>query len=161
MTSLELRNNKPDERNGLSSLNILSPSVVDTPIHRRKGSFATFASSHEGHSSLDETEPDHGSNDLTLFPLRRPKSRSHPDKFPSESEVHVKTVNRTLPPPEASSHWSGGGIATEGKDNGDVIDDTGLEDEPVDTGPFAFKPYKLASLLDPKKTWMLSGLWVA
>lgn len=180
MTSLELRNNKPDERNGLSSLNILSPSVVDTPIHRRKGSFATFASSHEGHSSLDETEPDHGSNDLTLFPLRRPKSdatsltvtspayvdsasehfrsRSHPDKFPSESEVHVKTVNRTLPPPEASSHWSGGGIATEGKDNGDVIDDTGLEDEPVDTGPFAFKPYKLASLLDPKNLDALGAM---
>ncbi|KAI6165548.1 Ca-transporting ATPase [Pisolithus thermaeus] len=172
MTSLELRNNKPDERSGLSSLNLLSPSVVDAPSHRRKGSFATFTSSHEGHSSLDGTEPDHGGNDHPLFPLRRPKSdatsltvaspsyfdatsehfksHSHSGKRPSESEEHVITVNRTPPPPQASSHWSGGNVVEEGRNQGDVIESAGLEDEPVDTGPFAFKPYQLASLLDPK-----------
>lgn len=169
MTSLELRNNKPDERSGLSSLKLLSPSVADTPIHRRKGSFATFSSSHEGHSSLDETEPDHGGNDLPLSALRRPKSdatsltvaspayfdttserfrsHSHSSKHPSESDEHTTNINPTLPPPKPLSHWDNteeGGVA------GDIIEGTGLEDEPVDTGPFAFKPYKLASLLDPK-----------
>ncbi|KAI5987666.1 hypothetical protein EDD15DRAFT_2372035 [Pisolithus albus] len=29
--------------------------------------------------------------------------------------------------------------------SGNTIESTGLDDEPVDTGPFAFKPYKLAS----------------
>ncbi|KAI6037756.1 Ca-transporting ATPase [Pisolithus marmoratus] len=176
MTSLELRNNKPDERNGLSSLNILTPSL-DSHIHRRKGSFATFASSHEGHSSLDETEPDHGGNDISV--LRRPKSDAtsltaasptyvdstsehsrshfHSGKPPTHSEEHVMSVHRTLPP-RTSSHWSGGGIAEEGKDNKDVVDGAGLEDEPVDTGPFAFKPYDLASLLDPKNLDALEAM---
>ncbi|KAI6009320.1 Ca-transporting ATPase [Pisolithus marmoratus] len=176
MTSLELRNNKPDERNGLSSLSILTP-ALESHIHRRKGSFATFASSHEGHSSLDETEPDHGGNDLSV--LRRPKSdatsltaasptyvdstsehsrsHSHSGKPPTHSEERVMSVNRTLPP-GTSSHWSGGGVAEEGKGNEDVVEAAGLEDEPVDTGPFAFKPYNLASLLDPKNLDALEAM---
>ncbi|KIK34086.1 hypothetical protein CY34DRAFT_17962 [Suillus luteus UH-Slu-Lm8-n1] len=57
-TSLSLRDNKPDERNGYSSLHLLGSPMDKLSAHHRKSSNAAFASSHEGHSSLDETEPD-------------------------------------------------------------------------------------------------------
>jgi hypothetical protein len=69
-TSLSLRDNKPEERSGYSSLHLL-PDKVST--HHRKASSATFTSSHEGYSSLDETEPDHGSAEdgmVALQPVR-------------------------------------------------------------------------------------------
>lgn len=48
-TSLALRDNDPDAKNNIASLNLLSPSS-----HKRAASNATFG-------SIDETEPDHGS----------------------------------------------------------------------------------------------------
>ena len=62
-TSLHLCNDKPDERSGLTSLDLLSHSILD--IHRRKRSVITL-NSNEGHSSLDETEPVHGDGDTAL-----------------------------------------------------------------------------------------------
>ena len=75
-TSLSLRDNKPEERSGYSSLYLL-PDKVST--HHRKASNATFTSSHEGHSSIDETEPDHGGAEygmVALNPSGRPVSQS-------------------------------------------------------------------------------------
>ncbi|KAL4062136.1 Ca-transporting ATPase [Scleroderma citrinum] len=161
-TSLHLRNNKPDERSGLTSLNLLSPSALDT--HRRKGSIATF-SSNEGHSSLEETEPDHGDSDLVHHILHRAKSdatsltvaspttyfESRSRKFThSESEAHhplseIPLELRGRNTPEASH-------------SGGIPDAPLLDDEDIDSGPFAFKPYKLASLLDPKDLHSLESI---
>ncbi|KAF9223507.1 Ca-transporting ATPase [Gyrodon lividus] len=116
-TSLTLRDNKPDERSGISSLHLLSPSIADRAAHRRKGSIATFNSSHEGHSSLDETEPDHGTSEYHLHTLRRAKSDATSLTAAAPSHTHL---------------------------------DSASEHEAVDTGPFLFKPYELACLLDPK-----------
>ncbi|KAI6112800.1 hypothetical protein F5141DRAFT_1063146 [Pisolithus sp. B1] len=122
-------NDPPDSR----------PLVVDAPAHRRKGSFATFTSSHEGRSSLDGTEPDHGGNDYPLLALRRPKSDAtsltvaSPAYFDTASEhfwLHSHSGKHLT-----SSHWSDGNVAEAGRNEGDVIESAGLEDEPVDTDP--------------------------
>ncbi|KAF8552699.1 calcium-translocating P-type ATPase [Imleria badia] len=73
-TSLALRDNKPDECSGISSLQLLSPSAIDKTANHRKGSITTFASSHDGHSSIDETEVDHSLGVFDLSPIRWPKS---------------------------------------------------------------------------------------
>ncbi|KAF9234118.1 Ca-transporting ATPase [Melanogaster broomeanus] len=172
-TSLALRGNKPDERSGISSLNLLTPSTPDRAIHHRKGSIATFTSSHEGHSSLDETEPDHGDTEFHLHALRRPKSdatsltvaspsHTHPDSaselFKSHySDENVPSTSHHTPPEQVSSQ-------TRGRKESDDEQSTSvtkleiLQDEEVDPTPFSFKPYELASLLDPKNLTALQDL---
>ncbi|KIJ66705.1 hypothetical protein HYDPIDRAFT_26133 [Hydnomerulius pinastri MD-312] len=181
-TSLTLRDNKPDERSGISSLHLLSPSDADGAAHRRKGSIATFASSHEGHSSLDETEPDHGAefhlhtlrhakSDATSLTVASPththvdsasersKSQTRSTKLVSGySDENVATTSYIPPgPPEVSS-------GTRGRKKSDDEQSTTiakldvLQDEAVDCGPFSFKPYELASLLDPKSLDALEAL---
>jgi Ca2+-transporting ATPase len=100
-TSLSLRDNKPDERNGYSSLHLLSSPMDKLSAHHRKSSNATFASSHEGHSSLDETEPDHASGDYGMVHLH--PVRSDPTStIPSPTHTHIDTASdptSTMPSP--------------------------------------------------------------
>ncbi|KAH7884640.1 Ca-transporting ATPase [Phlebopus sp. FC_14] len=169
-TSLTLRDNKPDEHNGFSSLRLLSPS--DTPGHRRKGSFATFASSHETHSSLDETEPDHGSGDFSLHTLRRAKSDAtsltaasptHVDSASELSKLHTRSTHFALSsddnvpsathssPPHPTDPSNQPRVGNSDDDQSAVIAKLSiLQDEAVDPAPFLFRPSELASLLDPK-----------
>ncbi|KAG6329880.1 hypothetical protein ID866_9209 [Astraeus odoratus] len=164
-TSVHLRSNKPDERSGLSSLNLLHP---DTLPHRRKESIATFASSQEGHSSTEETEPDHGSSDVALHPLRRLKSDTttltiaSPTRFSkspgSDGGDNVTAASLFAPQaPQVPLQRTGRNNSDEGQ-NGGIAETAALEDESVDTGPFAFKPYELASLLDPKNMDALEAM---
>ncbi|KAG1765253.1 hypothetical protein EDD22DRAFT_1015734 [Suillus occidentalis] len=91
-TSLSLRDNKPDEHNGYSSLHLLSSPMDKLLAHHRKSSNATFASSHEGHSSLDKTEPDHTSGDYGMVHLH--PVRSDPTSTtPSPTHTHVDTAS--------------------------------------------------------------------
>ncbi|KAG1838686.1 hypothetical protein F4604DRAFT_1941180 [Suillus subluteus] len=91
-TSLSLRDDKPDERNGYSSLHLLSSPMDKLSAHHQKSSNTTFASSHEGHSSLDETEPDHASGDYGMVHLH--PVRSDPTStMPSPTHTHVDTAS--------------------------------------------------------------------
>jgi hypothetical protein len=91
-TSLSLRDNKPDKHNGYSSLHLLSSPMDKLSAHHRKSSNATFASSHEGHSSLDKTEPDHASGDYGMVHLH--PVRSDPTStMPSPTHTHVDTAS--------------------------------------------------------------------
>ncbi|KAG2336210.1 hypothetical protein BDR05DRAFT_1006068 [Suillus weaverae] len=91
-TLLSLRDNKPDERNGYSSLHLLSSPMDKLSAHHRKSSNATFASSHEGHSSLDKTELDHTSGDYGMAHLH--PVRSDPTStMPSPTHTHVDTTS--------------------------------------------------------------------
>ncbi|KAH7919721.1 Ca-transporting ATPase [Leucogyrophana mollusca] len=179
-TSLSLRDNKPEDRNGYASLSLLSP----VPSHRRKGSNATWASSFEAHSSTDETEPDHGGTDYGLVSLHRAKSdatsmtiaspsHTHVDlssepskshaafgKSPSDSDDNVPTSSRRKPPSkdDASSNKPNGRSRTPDEESGGVTKIDLDQDATVDPGPFRFKPYQLASLLDPKSLEALEAL---
>ncbi|KAG1902617.1 uncharacterized protein F5891DRAFT_978522 [Suillus fuscotomentosus] len=57
-------------------------------VHHRKSSNTIFASSHGGHSSLDETEPDHASGDYGMQLL-------HPVQISSWLFGFANTVNST------------------------------------------------------------------
>ncbi|KIJ14249.1 hypothetical protein PAXINDRAFT_12900 [Paxillus involutus ATCC 200175] len=183
-TSLTLRDNKPDERSGVSSLNLLSPSFPDRAPHRRKGSFATFTSSHEGHSSLDETEPDHGGSEFHLHTLRRAKSdatsltvaalsHAHVDSASERSKSQTRSAkfvagysDENIPSVSHDAPQLPGGVSTpipgvkgsDGEQSTNIAKPEILQDEAVDPAPFSFKPYELACLLDPKNLDALQAM---
>ncbi|OAX36045.1 calcium-translocating P-type ATPase, partial [Rhizopogon vinicolor AM-OR11-026] len=121
-TSLSLRDNQPEERNGYTSLHLLPDRVS---AHHRKASNATFTSSHEGYSSFDETEPDHGSGVIALQPVN-----SDPTSTSQKSD----------------------------QENGGISKVELVQDELNDPQPFKFRPFELASLLDPKNLDELEAL---
>ncbi|KAG1821813.1 Ca-transporting ATPase [Suillus subaureus] len=174
-TSLSLRDNKPDEGSGYTSLHLLSPSVNKVLIHQRKPSNATFTSSHEGHSSLDETEPDHGSGDygmVHLHPVRSdPPSTMHSPththvdtasvlsrSMPAKSDISVENIVTTTPSPDANHHRNPSDGHKSLQANGDVSKIELIQDDLVDPRPFKFRPVELASLLDPKNLNALEAL---
>ncbi|KAG1872060.1 Ca-transporting ATPase [Suillus tomentosus] len=171
-TSLSLRDNKPDEHNGYSSLHILGPSMNKVLTHHRKPSNATFTSSHEGHASLDETEPDHASGDYGMVHLR-PVTSDPTSTMPSPTHTHVDTasiLSRSLPAKSvdnivqtSTSHDPNGQPNPSDsrkslQSNPDVQKIELVQDDQVDPSPFKFRPVELASLLDPKNLDALEAL---
>ncbi|KAF8837766.1 Ca-transporting ATPase [Paxillus ammoniavirescens] len=183
-TSLTLRDNKPDERSGITSLHLLSPTLADRAPHRRKGSVATFTSSHEGHSSLDETEPDHGGSEFHLHTLRRAKSDATSLTVAALSHTHVDSASErsksqsrsgkfvagysdeNIPSVSHDAPQLPGGVSTQipgmkgpdGEQSANIAKPEILQDEAVDPAPFSFKPYELACLLDPKNLDALQAM---
>ena len=148
VSSLALRDNKPEEKTGLSSLNLLTPGRP----HGRKGS----VSSYEG--STDGTEPD--SHTIAMTPLSpKPSTLVSPSptatQFDAESSVGGTTIRSHSPAPK---HDKSGKESSE-RSSGEQGDDDQPEQRPIldvaqdefiDAGVFGFKPYYLASLVDPK-----------
>ncbi|KII89872.1 hypothetical protein PLICRDRAFT_40040 [Plicaturopsis crispa FD-325 SS-3] len=173
-TSTALRDNRPDSRSGMSSLGMLNPAEAEGGKHRRKASNATFASSIDGPSSADGTEPDDGDQQLrraksnatsitvaspTLTHVdtksERSRSRSRGKKSGSGDSDYMEMGKRRSSHDEATAQE--GGDAKEGAlphaERVDLAQDTDL-----DPAPFAYKPFKLASLLDPKDLNVLEGM---
>jgi Ca2+-transporting ATPase len=176
-TSVSLRENKPDERSGYSSLHLLTPSTDRVSTHHRKASNATFTSSHEGHSSFDDTEPDHGSGGygmVSLQPVRSDpastvashtythvdtasdRSRSHHAK--SDPGISDENVVAGGSPPDVNGVSDSSSSRKSDQENGVISKVELVQDEPVDPHPFQFKPSELASLLDPKNLEALEKL---
>ena len=152
-TSIALRDNKPDERCGVSSLQLLSPSAIDSTAHRRKTS---FTSSYDDRSSIDETVADHSSGAFNLSPIRRPKSdatsltlacHTHSDSDSPKLRNHPSDDISPLPSSQ-----------TRHDTHSQVQDASPPQDPPLDLGPFPFHPDRLASLLDPKDLDALQAL---
>ncbi|KAF8440336.1 Ca-transporting ATPase [Boletus edulis BED1] len=157
-TSIALRDNKPDERSGISSLQLLSPSAIDRTANRRKGSITTFASSHDGHSSIDETEVDHSLGAFDLSPIRRPKSdatsltvASHTHFASDPAKLQTHSPDDNLPFPSTQ-------IQHDTLPPAQTSDPPAQQDSPSDLGPFSLDPDQLASLLDPKDLDALQAL---
>jgi len=168
-----LRDNKPDKRNGYSSLHLLSPSTDKIPIHLRKASNATFASSAAGHSGLDETEPNH--SDYGIVPLHPIKSPSSTVVSPTHTLVDSASalsrsqaaksytgfsddnVARSSPVPDIGAGGSSESRKSD-QENGPIPEVELVQDELVNRGPFKFRPFELASLLDPKNLEALEAL---
>ncbi|TFY55009.1 hypothetical protein EVG20_g9475 [Dentipellis fragilis] len=157
------------QHDGMSSLGLLSP----PPSHSRKGSTATFSSTH---SSSNETEPDHvETSGIGLSPMRSIRSDGG-STLASPTQTHVDSASEDSRPTSRTSFlkkpWS---HSSDGDDAGDtevtVVEDPAppkkgqdpedaeserpaaldLEQEAdFDPAPFAFKPFLLASLVDPK-----------
>lgn len=175
-STLALRDNSPEQRDGQSSLGLL-----DVPRgHRRKGSNATFTSTASG----SETLPDHSHSDgeeIGLSPIPSPSSRSDAastlasptnthvgdfsdagDSRPTSQTSFFKKRHRNHRPSKSpdpgSDSGRDGGEDGHGRDDDDADKDKAekphlvdLEQEAnVDPTPFSFKPAQLAQLLDPK-----------
>ncbi|EKM58525.1 uncharacterized protein PHACADRAFT_252935 [Phanerochaete carnosa HHB-10118-sp] len=150
-TTLALRDNNPSERSGLSSLHLLSVNGHGHGHARKNSNASTLDGSTEG------TEPDsHSIGMATLVPTLSPT--------PSQtSSVGGTTVHEHE---RSSSHLHF--QVPERKDKGEEHDEAETEterpvldltqDEGIDPTPFAFKPYQLASLVDPKNLSALTQM---
>ena len=164
-TSTALRENKPGD--GTSSLALLSPGN-NSRSHSRRPSNATTTSTEDG------TVADHSPGLLHLYPATSNVTTSvrsavgtlnspTPTHVGSASDIgdsekrnpkHRKTRKKTKGDAE--------GAAEEG-DNEDDNEDKQMEldltqDEHIDPAPFAFRPFHLASLVDPKNLESLEAM---
>ena len=143
-TTMALRDNNPSERSGLSSLGLLMPHGHGQG-HGRKSSIASTLD-----GSTEGTEPDsHSIGLMTLAPSPSPTHTHFETSSFGGTTVHERSPSRSQDHPKKKV-----------EDEGDEHDDGEAEtkrpeldlnqDESIDPRPFAFKPYHLASLVDPK-----------
>ena len=149
-SSLALRDNKPEQKSGMSSLGLLNPDDASTSglSHHRKLSNATF-------SSTTETEGDHA----YAFDLRHMKSNAtsftHVDSHSVSRGSHKKTDSQEVEhqerkPKIKGEHEADGEYKT-------AHQKELAQDEAIDCTPFAFKPFQLAHMLDPKSVDILAS----
>ncbi|KAJ8462713.1 hypothetical protein ONZ45_g17837 [Pleurotus djamor] len=148
-TSLALRDNRPEASSGMGSLALLSPDTNKDLGHGRKGSISTMVSS-------DGTEPDHhrsDSGDLTHVKSNT-TSFTHVehggDTKLAQADASVASEDK-VPAKKMSKKER---KAEEEKERQRIQLE---QDMNVDPTPFAFKPYELASMLDPKNFDTLRG----
>ncbi|KAF8896568.1 calcium-transporting ATPase [Infundibulicybe gibba] len=141
-TSLALRDNKPEIRTGNSSMGLLHPGDQPSPDagghHQRKGSTATFA------TSSDITVPDHHSN-AHESDLKHLKSNN---TSMTHVDAHVQAKRGTTEEGRKKTAEESPEAAAEEKKTTHQMELQ--QDEGMDPAPFAFKPYQLAHMLDPK-----------
>jgi hypothetical protein len=168
VTSVVLRENKP--RDETSSLGLLNDKLV-----AKHGRRPSWASSSEGHSSLDGTVPNYGA--VSLSPLRRVTSAAAGTTAESLTHMYLDNLSewscprsRRMQKDNADSDGvtaifehsperaklGGGREAAEELDNTRI--DFGQGSDGVNPIPFAFKPFMLADMLDPKNLDILEGL---
>lgn len=174
-TSVALRDNKPGD--GTTSLGLL-------PV-KQHGRKASWASSGEGHSSIDDTEPDHGGlghsslhrvasaatsmtvaspththvDNLSERSRSRSRSRAKKDSADSDGVTAVSDTTRHPSGEHRRSLDTGKGKAADiEEDPKNTRVDLEQDPEDVNPAPFEFKPYTLASMLDPKNLEALEAL---
>jgi P-type Ca2+ transporter type 2C len=182
--STVLRDNNPEEHDGLSSLNLLAPPPHG---HRRKGSIATISSIA---SSITERDVD---ETFSIGPSSMPSPHSDTTSMlPSPTHTHVdvgsdgpsrptsatgffkKTVDRARRSSPSPSGETDVGSDITRKDGGQSGDNADVkrkgpqlvrpacldlkQEAHLNVEPFAFKPLQLASLVDPKNLETLEGM---
>ena len=144
-TSLALRDNNPTERSGFSSLGLLLPGGQHGHGHGRKSS---IASTMDG--STEDTEPDsHSIGLMTLAPSPSPTNTHFETSSFGGTTVHERSPSRSQDHPKKKVESEGDEhLESEQETERPALDLT--QDDVVDAAPFEFKPYHLASLVDPK-----------
>lgn len=143
LSSLQLRENRPEEKSGLSSLGLLEPGGISS--HRRKGSIAT---------SMTDVE-----SDLRHVPSTT-TSVTHVDYYaPSVSDLHTADEADEKKREGTRSMEEDKREGEEAEPHQTAALETELpQDEGIDPAPFHFKPYQLAYMLDPKNVDTLVSL---
>ena len=183
-TSTVLRENNPEEHDGMSSFNLLAP---PSNRHRRKGSVTTVSS--VGSSSTERDVEDNQS--FRLSPVHSAQSdvastlpsptHTHVDAassdIPSRSSSPASFLKKTLhrvrrpsPSPtgetdtnsETTRNEGQRGDSTDVKRNGAQLARPAVldlkQEADLDVQPFGFKPLQLASLVDPKSLETLESI---
>ncbi|KAI0067278.1 calcium-translocating P-type ATPase [Artomyces pyxidatus] len=171
-----LRDNNPDDHDPMSSLQLLSPPAHARGHHRRKSSNATVSSLNSG----SETEADHHLSNVGLSPMNSVRSDGA-STLASPTHTHVDSASEQSRPTSRTSfikklHRLGRASRSPDDDEGNETDadsDKGKSKEPelarpaqfnleqeaaFDPAPFAFKPFQLANLVDPKSLETLEAL---
>jgi Ca2+-transporting ATPase len=172
-TSLSFRGN---ERSGYSSLHPLTLSTNKASSHHCN---ATFTSSLGGYNSVDNTVPSHGSGGYGMVALQptRPdptstvvsktcmhvdtasdRSRSHGQGPKSDPGFSDETVAAGGSPPSINGVAGNSDGQKLDQENGGISKVEPIQNELVDPRPFKFRPFELASLLDPKNLEALEAL---
>ena len=134
-STLQLRDNKPEEKSGLSSLDLLNPDSFG----RHRGSAST--------SIIDIARSDdvhHAHSNTT--------SVTNVDQF-SHSPIDEKKVSYTQDQKSVVKKLERGRRSREVDDIEEDQTDHQIkltQDAAIDTSPFRFKPYELAHMLDPE-----------
>ena len=146
-TTVALRDNTPKTRTGMTSLGLLGPvDQSNSQTHHRKCSNATFASSSEG------TEADH----CTDVNLRHMKSNTTSGTHAGTSRTKRGTTDSDTATGVSEMRKKKKRIAEE--ETPQPLHAELPQDADVDPTPFAFKPYQLAQMLDPKNLELLENL---
>lgn len=164
-TSTALRDNKPGD--GSTSLSLLSPKDPSRS-HSRRPSNATMTSTDEG------TVADHSPGISHLYPATShatTSARSAVETLNSPTPTHVGSTSDIgefegrMPDhqkPGKKVESGPQGTAEEGGDDKDDADKAIhldlAQDTNIDPAPFAFRPYHLASLVDPKNLDVLEAM---
>jgi P-type Ca2+ transporter type 2C len=148
-TTIALRENNPHERNGFSSLGLLQPPSHGGGGHRRK----------ESNASSVGTVADTEYHSFAPHSLKPSVSLTH-SNFDTVSDGGT-TVRERSP----SRHQSHKDKDVKGDNASDIEKESERPaapdvtlDENIDAAPFKFKPYQLASLVDPKNLEALIGM---
>ena len=181
--STVLRDNSPEEHDGMSSLGLLAP----PPGHRRKSSIGTISSIGSNYTERDIDE----TSSIGLSPM----PSAHFDatsSLPSPTQTHVDAgsdtgsrptsaasffkrtvdlVRRASPSPSGETDVGSDTTRKDGGQEGDNADVNRKgpqltppavldlkQEADLNVEPFAFKPLQLASLVDPKSLETLEGL---
>ena len=162
-TSTALRDNKPEDVTGLTSLSMLDGSVTSDKhgSHSRRPSVITVGS---GEGSVNETVPDHGGQIATLDNTRtRSETESHHTSMTlaSPTNTHVDTRRTSKTQAELRRVGSAESQSTrkdKGKQRDVQMEAVDPATDETDCAPFAEKPLKLASLVDPKNVALLKEM---
>ncbi|PPQ77122.1 hypothetical protein CVT25_010816 [Psilocybe cyanescens] len=134
-TTVQLRENRPEDKSGLSSLGLLDPGLA---THNRKASNAT---------SMTDVESDFRHVPSTTT------SVTHVDYYPASPTHSEKRSRESESDNSKSEKKKGKKSKKDDKDSEPTMTTHQLElsqDEAIDPAPFRFKPYQLAHILDPK-----------
>lgn len=173
-TSVALRNNRPDETSGESSLDMLKRpparlTLGDERGHGRKASFNSMSSAR----SVDETtEPDHPMTPLMLSPdgYGRRRSRSVSQERSDDGGSMTVVASPTIgehsdngafgKDTEHLPNTPGANENEENKKHGEDEVDWATADDNIDTSPFdkRVSPSRIASLVDPKDMQLLTEI---
>jgi len=160
-TTTALRENKPGD--GTTSLSLLSPQD-NSRTHSRRPSNATTTSTEEG------TVADHSPSFYPAVSDVNTSAKSAVDTLGSPTPTHVGSVSDIGDPErrlqkhkKARKKVKGNTEETpeeegEGDDEDKILHLDLTQDEHIDPTPFAFKPYHIASLVDPKNLETLESM---
>ncbi|KAF6754524.1 calcium-transporting ATPase [Ephemerocybe angulata] len=144
-TSLALRDNKPEEKSGMTSLGLLKPENASGQSTSRRPSNAT--------STTEAGSEDHGLSDSDLRHVHSAAtSATHVDAS------SVLNSSKTSKSGDSDSVSKKKQDKKDKKKKGEPSEDDGKtahqieleQDAAINPAPFAFKPYELAHMLDPK-----------
>jgi Ca2+-transporting ATPase len=149
-TTLSLRENNPDSKSGMESLQLLRS------VHHRRSSSVSFVDSNDG------TEPDsHAKSAPSSHSGQRTEGGLSPTITHVDHEIgHVDTDKVSNAPSQRSLPKKESKVEKKSVDTPEEFAPESLDPEKdtTDPTPFAFKPLQLASLVDPKSLESLTKL---